>query len=479
MLEGDLKSAHGHIPASAVTVNRITYGVRGSRKRGLEKSIIVPWIVRKSGPIRLTRGWSVRYWVTLKVPPGTKAGTYEGNLAFKVGGERKRKIPIECRVLPFTLLDNPSVGRGFFYFMPRWYVRYGFEGIDERLWKAIGRDLNLLKAYGFNSIDMRGLVTPVIRNGEVYADFSKADRFWRLYRDIGLKGQAICSDGTVGTGPLRGRSPFGLPGKLPYRSYREKEALKKTIALFRDHARVNDWPGAPRSLLFWCTDELGTHTRDNVDLAIDLLELYRQVPGIRTFSTINTEKELRMLPFLDMVAVNVGVRITGGLIEKIRRSGTRLGFFNIGGSRYAFGFYLWRTGADLYLQWHWNDPKQDPFVFIDGSFNECSFSYQTEDDIYSTYRLELAREGVDDFRYALTLERLLDRSRSLSSRKVREASEAAEKALARLRGMCNVEINRVFDGVETWSSRDFRHAREMIIRAILGLLEAGVEMPVK
>ena len=475
-LVGDLVAEGARLRRDAVTVRRITYCLSGSRyKNELAQCHVLPSIIRDAWPVAMFGRWCVRYWITVKVPDDARPGVYRGTLRFGAEGKPSQDVELQVRVLPFRLRDDPAVARGFFYYVPRWYRRYGFEGMEDRFWQAVERDLMLLAEYGFNTFDSRGLVKINVEDGKVRIDFADADRFWELYRKVGLRGEAICSDGAVGTGPLVGQRPFGLPPELPYDEPADRQLLKQTVALFRDHALQANWPGAPKPLMFWCTDELAGRSEGNVDLGIALLELYRQVPGIRTYCSINGADELRMLDQLDLVSMNSGVDVTQEVIDQVHEAGCRLGFYNIGGTRFSYGFYLWKTRGVINLSWNWNNPKQDPFVQIDGNRQEDSYAYQTDDAIYPTYRLELAREGVDDLKYLMTLQSLLAEARRADAPAVREAVAYADRVLKLLGDMTTVEI-RTFLGPGRWSPQAYQRARTLIAQAILRLRQVPDEL---
>ena len=470
-LVGDLVGESGRIPRSAVSVRRITYGLYGNRRTGLRNCMVHPWILRQATPQTLHPEWSIPYWITVRVPEDTPAGLYGGTLRFRATNRPGVEIPLRVRVLPFTLRDNPDVLRGFFYHGPRDYKRLGYyEQVKERYWEAVEWDLRLMKAYGFNAIEGRGFTAVTVKDDKVHVDFVEADRFWDLYRKVGIQGRAICSDGNVGTGPLAGQRPFRLPDALPYRSDRERDLLKETIALFRDHALEARWPGAPDPLIFWCTDELGGG--QNVDQAIDLLKIYREVPGIRTYSTINGADEFRLLPYLDIISPNIGIDITPEILERIEQAGCRIGFYNLGGTRFAFGPFLWRTGGAVLLEWHWNSTAQDPFCSLDGPGPDYGYAYLTESDVLPTYALEALREGVDDFRYLTTLDQMIEEVRRLERPSAQEAVAQAEETRAMLREAITVEAAMVAYKVAEWQPEAYDRMREVVVEAISCLVAA-------
>ena len=474
-LSGDLLSDDGRIPRSSVRVERVSYSVHGSRKTTLRRCGVVPRILRPAEPISIDPKWCVRYWVTIRVPDDVKPGVYQGTVRFSATGKPAGEVALKVRVLPFKLRDRPEILRGFFYYGPRYYRRLGYyehAGVKEKYWASVERDLRLMKEYGFNTMDVRNMVRIEAENGRVNVDFSDVDRFYDLYKEVGLDGRAICSDGTVGTGPLKGQRPFGLPPALPYKNDGERELLKRTIRLFRDHALDAEWPGAPGPLLFWVTDEIANKGPVTVNRGIELLKIYRQIEGIRTYSSCNGPAAMRLLPWLDVISINHGVGINRETVERIRTSRPELGFYNLGGTRFAYGFYLWHTRGVIYLQWHWNSYKSDPFFALDGALPEFGYAYPTADGIFSTYQLELAREGVDDFRYLVTLESLLSEVRGVDTPEARKAVTAAEYALATFHQMTPTDVQR-FNGPEKWDAGAYVRARALIVQTILSLKQAA------
>jgi len=470
-LQGDLLSPDGRMANSAVQISRVTYGIVGSRRKGLKNCTVRPWILRPAKPAPLHPKWCSRYWITVKVPAGSKGGLYEGTLVLEATGKPETKIPLRIQVLPFTLHDRPKVLRGFFYFGPRYYRRLGYyDKMEPQYWAQVERELRFMKEYGFNSLDVRKLVRVEVVDNEVKCDFSQLDRFWAIYKKVGLSGYAICSDGAVGTAALKGQRPFRLPMMLPYETERDRRLLKQTITAFRDHALEAQWPGAPEPLLFWCTDELTGRSPFNVDQGMELLKIYREIEGIRTYSTINGADELRLIPYLDMVSLNVGLSITPEVVKRVGNADCKLGFFNIGGSRFAYGLYMWRTGGVINLQWHWFSGKQDPYCMIDGANPEYAFAYPTESGVLPTYNLELLREGVDDFKYLVTLEDLLASANVENDPNTLGPRTRVKKAVQLLKDSIGSDIAEVHFRVGQWDSSAYQKARALAAGAILALI---------
>lgn len=481
-LDGEISNALNVIKRDQVKISRVSYGISGSRNKDLNNCRLVPWIVKPSTGCRLSAHWTIRYLITIDVPKGTSAGKYTGTLIFEAKNRPSTKIKICVNVLPFDLLEGNDYCRGFFYYTPRWYTEKYFKGQEAGYWKAVERDLRLMKKYGFNAIDVRGLVKEKPIDGSIELDFTQLNAFWKLYKRIGLSGYAICSDGLVGTGRLRDQSPFSLPGKLPYTSKQQIEPLMNTIRSFRDEALQSKWPGTPAPLVLWCTDELGSHAKDNVEIGIDLLKIYKSVHGIRKFSTINSKEEMALLPYLDIVAMNTRIDINQKVIDKVKNSRTDLAFYNLGGSRYAFGYFIWKSKSTLYLQWNWNNPKQDPFIAIDGFCKEDSYAYHSLNHIYPTYQLEQARLGVTDYRYVRTLEEYIRHGEQiigLTARQKRALSNGHE-TLNNLNKNCSLEISKIHhQGIGRWEKQHYLKARSDISNTISELRNSGITLNLK
>jgi hypothetical protein len=144
----------------------------------------------------------------------------------------------------------------------------------------------------------------------------------------------------------------------------------------------------------------------------DPLELARTLraasPGIRLAGHLNAPDDDRFLDAFDIVLINSGYGVDVTDVQRLRRQDKTPWFYNMEDRRLAAGFYLWRTDAAGYLQWHARMPTADPFDPTDGREGDFQLLYSTPEPCAPTVDidsglLELAA-GITDLRWALWLD---------------------------------------------------------------------------
>ena len=100
-------------------------------------------------------------------------------------------------------------------------------------------------------------------------------------------------------------------------------------------------------------------------------------------------------------------------VNLLHQAGSDWAFYN-GGNRWTFGDYLYKAakqhGMKFRVSWHWNCAAGDPYYALDcreDDYAWCNASPNGE-LIPSLHFEREIREGVDDYRYLLTLARLAD-----------------------------------------------------------------------
>ncbi|MBL8670569.1 MAG: hypothetical protein JNK11_07965 [Alphaproteobacteria bacterium] len=105
----------------------------------------------------------------------------------------------------------------------------------------------------------------------------------------------------------------------------------------------------------------------------------------------------------DLLLVNAGFGIDAARIATLRSSDRKVWFYNTSRPRVSAGFYLWRSGAQGYLQWHARMPTADPFDPTDGRESDVQLLLPTPDvcpavpDLHADL-LRLA-QGIADLRW--------------------------------------------------------------------------------
>ncbi|MGU3496940.1 hypothetical protein ACLBXM_23090 [Xanthobacteraceae bacterium A53D] len=109
------------------------------------------------------------------------------------------------------------------------------------------------------------------------------------------------------------------------------------------------------------------------NLANPMQELRRQRDAIRLYSPdakiagqLNDIKDKPLLPLFDVVLVNNGYGVSAREFADMRAQGITPWFYNMPDIEAAAGFFLWRVGAEGYIQWHARAATADPSDPTDG-----------------------------------------------------------------------------------------------------------------
>lgn len=105
--------------------------------------------------------------------------------------------------------------------------------------------------------------------------------------------------------------------------------------------------------------------------------IHKASPRARLAGHFNTPKDAALLPQLGLATVNPGYGADAADIAALRRANVIPYLYNMPLARLAAGAYLWRSGADGFVQWHARMPTADPFDPTDGREGDVQFLWPT------------------------------------------------------------------------------------------------------
>ena len=408
----------GKIPASRISVG---YASNRLSRVAMDGSVytIEPRLLMPRDTAAAPKGTSRRFWLTVCPHADTPPGVYRGQITLTPEHGQTATVPVEYRVFKGSLdeLDVPAGPWGH-------QIRIPWDGADPAVqeWNDVmaRRSLEKLRAYGLTTFS--GLPRVAYRgfkDGKPQLDFTAGDRQMKLARECGFTMPVV--------------SYTDLPGINLY--YKDEAAMKAAgfsdygqfiKALFtaiQQHAEEANW--LP---VYW---NLGDEPiGDNLRRAAENAEAFRAAfpkgPPLFTAATSvesgkpDTEAHFRFAKAVHVADVNTHDE---PILRRLHEAGGAWAFYN-GGNRWTYGTYMYKAVKEFdmkfRLSWHWNVTAGDPYYALDCREDDYAWCNSSPDgDLVPSLHFEREiREGVDDYRYMLTLARLADKKGDAAAKKL-------------------------------------------------------------
>jgi len=503
----DLHDDRQHVlPSSEVVVRMVRYYGAGLSISHPRVFGVVPKTLEVAVPIDLTAGHVRPYWITVHVPDDQPAGLYTGTITLKhaTGGKTLR---LSVDVIPVRL-DEPN-------------ALYGTLCINvlANLWKKlpppaadgsvshVGHDVtgatDLLRLADIVFRDQRrhGMTTMSLRSGSKYLEraghpyLPDLDAAIDLYKRYHFSQPLVYCAGQLLKTSKVNRSDS-------YREYDPKVELpiaRKIAAYYTQRFREEGLPGIafmpveepnlrsgvglfdPPDIrqrlartLTQTMKEAGatialTCTPDSVDAAIDYLDYW--IVAYRKFSPLlyprAKEHHASLAVYANATMMGQGTYFT----------------------RFLFGYFVWANDLRGMLPWTYPvQPKRFP-VNVDnrgeGALHLHDGFLGLDGEPIPTIQWELGREGIDDARYLITLERLAGRVRALGTPAAREVARQVQELLDGIRNGVNKDVRHyTFEDSRTfeprpqdgWDALRFERTRQQaatLLKQLLALVPAN------
>lgn len=342
------------------------------------------WVAHTGSP--LSKGEN-RVQLRVYIPAGAPPGDYTAYLSLddERGFKQAKQITLKVLNVSLPVMQKPV---GVYHeAAPYWDW---FEGLRAMKENAIACDFAFLRKQGLTGI-APPLPTP--NNTKSQAHFIR-----RLQRvsDAGF------SEKVLAYAPLK-------------RLVAEQgiEQASKTIAALEQRMvaaglvpplwATADEPSNPSQQLL---NASGQVTEAKASLWARNLRAFR--PGIGLAGQLNNPKDAQLLTAFSTVLINQGFGVSRKAIIKLRARGLQPWYYNMSQTRLAAGFYLWRSTAAGYLQWHARMPTAKPFDPTDGREDDIQLLLPSSEACpavvsvhQSLWRLS---EGIGDYRWMLWLQ---------------------------------------------------------------------------
>ncbi len=382
-----------------------------------------------------------RAMIRLKIPVKQPPGLYKGSLLVKSKGVLIANVPVEVRVFstPLQPIDL-SIGPFGSSVQENWW--FGLE-TTPRARSLRNESLKRMRNDGLNAFSF----SPHIRFTEKKSDFDL---------DTSLISETMKEAKSLGFREVVGYSEV-FQGLDLCNADHSPAQLKKIFKVMEERSRKESW--LPLTLVV-CDEPEGDFL-DTLLKRMDQWPALSETARVRWSVTTNLSSkaslqqkrlvERQSFPFLADFGANF-------------RPQKPWAFYN-NSSRFNFGFRLFalkqRSALALRLAWTWNQNSGNPYYALDGREDDYNWCNSTSSgDLICTlqYDRQVLR-GVQDYRYALTLQKLIDRSPELLKR---PDGQEAEKLLS--------ELNDLDPAIEDWDPKlnDLRYR----IAELIDLLSA-------
>jgi Glycoside hydrolase 123 N-terminal domain len=471
------------IPASELTVRMVRYYGAPLSVRVANRFGVVPKTLEVAAAIDLGAEAVRPYWITVHVPDNRPGGQYTGTIIFAHAGGEKT-IPLTVDVIPVKL-QEPDILYGTLCMNV--LANVGKVRGGGRLLRQTDLVFRDLRAHGMNLISLRSGHTyeedndvPFLPDLEVAMD---------LYKKYGFPQPLIYCPGQLFKTDKINRS----------NNYREFDPnvqgpiVRKVAAYYSQEFKKEGLPG----VMFIPVEEpnvkSGVGRGDPPDIRQRLSrELTRTVKeaGGTVALTCTPESVQAAIDYVDYWIVAFK-RFTPAVYDMARKAHAQLCLYANGTvmgqgtyfSRFMFGYFVWANGIKGMLPWTYPlTPKRFPHNVGnrgEGPLNVHDGFLGPDGRPVPTIQWELSREGIDDAKYMVTIERLAHQARAGGTPDGLHAAEEADRFLADIKRSVKrdprhyiFEDPRTFEPtpVDDWNAAKFEATHERAVTILKQLV---------
>jgi hypothetical protein len=424
-LTGPLRSEAGQLPAACFDLREVRSLIkRTTNYTGASEFMELPCWLEPVAPHAQAKGTTRHYWLTVEVPPDQPPGTYRGEVSVQAAGKEAHSVPLTLTVHPFELA-LPGVNIGLYY--------RPLAGLADP--QASLRDM---RRHGMTSVAWFG-ESGLTVSGPADAprvDFTNSAlaQMLDLFVAAGMPGDLLWA---YSGDPIQVACARLLPDEAAF--------TQAYAAIIRQIVAECERRGWPR-ILFQQYDEVPSNPAEFPAL-IRELRATKLGGGVTQQDHLWFKTPRPIQAQIDQCVPNIDIftlRYSGKPIfyvdtwQEILAAGQRLGrtiyTYNINNGmaiaemetlRFSAGWFFRSLGAGCsgYYLWAYQYPSNDPYRDLDGD-TDWILQYPPTADRQGGPALhwEALREGIDDLRYIVTLETLIEKHR----REPRAAAAVAE-----------------------------------------------------
>ena len=416
------------------------------------------------------------FFLKLRAPEDAPAGIYGGTVTFRAADAPVATIPIKVRVLPFKLaypdridfcVEMGSLAR---------FLRPALNDpeIKTMHWDWVRRYLYALREHNMTTLHLNAMPAVTVQDDKVALDFDgggleyyNLNRLMEIYREAGFTGPNVIYQGFMSLYAWGLRMHPAYCKLADFESERGQDLLRQAARQVVAQVKSKGWP----EFILYATGE-PTNFPQGIEKAVAVFKALGDVPGAtRAMSSIN-ERDHAVFPYLDVVLF--GSPSQNNMGAKIKAQGKKLIAYNSGITRLSYGFYVWRIDAVGRTQEHFQSTIQDrPFNDFLGTSSCWSYTHMAygPEGPRPCPRLEHQAEGIDDYRYILTLEQLV-RQAEQKGGDAATAAAATRELLARIRRNVPEDMRVFHQRGGHWEPGVYDRLRSRVASEIMALQEA-------
>lgn len=450
---GDLSSDEDTIDGSEIGISPVALRNLRTTFRG-NVYMRAPALLQTRSEVSIAAGRTQQFWLTVHVPPQTPAGRYTGSITITPQNAPTSSLELVLRVYPFELPEPSDISLGMYDQL--WSARTDGAWLRDRFAD--------MRAHGMTTVGYCGGLNGVVdlEDGVARVRFDGTSRFEQVmeaYREAGFPRPLLWlmqGDMWAWCGEQQ-----GMPG-----SPELEELYRQVIMSILEQSRRRRWPG----IIFQPVDEPGSYGVRTDAARIERWavqsRLIKEAGGIVEvdhipFSTDDPRLKDALeqaLPSIDIFTQRFSTRPIwfepdgwwwGNMKEQAAEWGKQLWSYNINNAnffpelptlRLAYGVFVWREGVGGQLTWSYQQPAGNPLNCLDGTHTDMMYTWPEMPGAGirggPSPMWECIREGVDDLRYLLALERLIEQAEAQGEH---ERASAARAVLADLRDSLDME----------------------------------------
>ncbi|MBR2872539.1 MAG: DUF4091 domain-containing protein [Lentisphaeria bacterium] len=433
-------------------------------------------VLERETPKDIPADSALAYYLKVRVPENAKPGVYRGQISFKSGNFPARTLTYIVRVTGLKLVREfkPIIGCYYggpeqFKFIRDYGLTSALQGHQSCMRDVVKKPMReiMRKTKDVNKrLEMlyQGKDLPQLN----FADPRPTglDNFLKAYNAAGFK-SVVCWFAVKGFSDVIAdflNEPISKEPNLFMYPEKLTPAYRK---LFKDCIRaINKRAEKFNVRIYWYQfDELGCHGFPKTfKYATEMFKLVKEAGGYTAVTCGEDDFTKMVAPYLDMRIYGISCGNSHKAVNRIRKDTKKYkaGFFSYTGcvyenhyaNRYNAGFNMYIGDWEGRYFWNLSSKRNNVWNDFDHSAKDSVMIYPGKNgEIIPTLQLETMRQGIDDFRYLVTVQELVAKALKSKRAEVRAAGKQVQAEMLKLKN----EMPFFFS--DEWDVRNFDRYR--------------------